>query len=336
MKSAPRLGALDRADQEINLYISDFFTRRWGENTAALHISGAGKRIGSLQLVRTNEDTQRYPYFYHSDLPSGSVTAVTRSAGVSAFQGELIERLEYAPYGQLIKRSRTIGPVAQGPDTNSSDVPPLSGDEAGDRRLPLYAYAGKELDLETGYSYFGARYYDSESYLWLNADPVSHRSLCKPVELSSYFLAGANPIANIDLTGGTTISEAWTKLQEWLNTPISEQKYLIPDVDSCRTCVARPELADIAWLEEGRVDYRQYTRRDVVRPVLAALSLVAMFAGPALRSAGAAGDLAGFSSAEIGVVGEAQSIVRAPEFAQLAAAHQAGELAVVNIGGRMI
>ncbi len=42
------------------------------------------------------------------------------------------------------------------------------------------------------------------------------------------------------------------------------------------------------------------------------------------------------STAEWGVVGEARSILAAPEFAQLQAAYEAGDSVVVNIGGRLI
>ncbi|HVJ54889.1 MAG TPA: hypothetical protein VM689_20685 [Aliidongia sp.] len=46
--------------------------------------------------------------------------------------------------------------------------------------------------------------------------------------------------------------------------------------------------------------------------------------------------LGSFSTAEIAIVSETQSILEAPEFAQLAAAHEAGDSLVVHIGGRLI
>jgi len=36
-----------------------------------------------------------------------------------------------------------------------------------------YKFSGKELDEETGYSYFGARYYDPNISIWLSVDPLS-------------------------------------------------------------------------------------------------------------------------------------------------------------------
>jgi RHS repeat-associated protein len=49
----------------------------------------------------------------------------------------------------------------------------LAGDSCADRRLPFYAYSGREFDLESGYLHFGARYYDPTTFLRLNADPVN-------------------------------------------------------------------------------------------------------------------------------------------------------------------
>ncbi len=34
---------------------------------------------------------------------------------------------------------------------------------------------GKEKDFETGYHYYGARYYDSEKMNWLSVDPLSDK-----------------------------------------------------------------------------------------------------------------------------------------------------------------
>lgn len=36
-----------------------------------------------------------------------------------------------------------------------------------------YTYSGKERDAETGYSYFGARYYCSGLSVWLSVDPMA-------------------------------------------------------------------------------------------------------------------------------------------------------------------
>ena len=57
---------------------------------------------------------------------------------------------------------------------------------------------GKELDAETGYSYFGARYLDHEPMtLWLSVDPMSD----KYPSISPYAYCAWNPVKLVDLEG---------------------------------------------------------------------------------------------------------------------------------------
>jgi len=70
---------------------------------------------------------------------------------------------------------------------------PLRGGQGG-------VQTGKELDDETGYSYFGARYYDPNISIWLSVDPLSD----KYPNLSSYTYTANNPIRLIDPNG-----ESW-------------------------------------------------------------------------------------------------------------------------------
>jgi RHS repeat-associated protein len=39
-----------------------------------------------------------------------------------------------------------------------------------------YTFSGKEKDVETGYGYFGARYYDSDLSIWLSVDPMAENT----------------------------------------------------------------------------------------------------------------------------------------------------------------
>jgi RHS repeat-associated protein len=212
-KSAPRLGIPGSGDDTL-LYVSDFFARRWNGNTASVHISAGQARIGSVRLNRTQQGTDRYSYLYHSELPNGSVTAVTRPTGVNEFEGELIERLEYKPYGEPIHRLRDIGPIANSNSRKSENLADIAGegpeiDRSADRRFPFYAYSGKEYDLETGYFYFGRRYYDPNTVTWLNADPALneylnfswHGGVARPSNLATFAFAFDNPIANTDFDG---------------------------------------------------------------------------------------------------------------------------------------
>ena len=59
-------------------------------------------------------------------------------------------------------------------------------------------FIGKERDSETGFSYFGARYYDSDILTgWLSVDPMAD----KYPSLSPYSYCGWNPIRLVDPDG---------------------------------------------------------------------------------------------------------------------------------------
>ncbi len=60
-----------------------------------------------------------------------------------------------------------------------------------------YKFNGKEQDAETGYDYFGARYYDALRGQWTSADVFKE----KYPRLSPYCYSGNNPINSIDPNG---------------------------------------------------------------------------------------------------------------------------------------
>lgn len=73
-----------------------------------------------------------------------------------------------------------------------------------------YKFNGKELDEETGFYYYGARYYDPRISIWMSIDPSAE----KMPNVSPYAFCGNNPISNIDPDGryffglfGSTSSE---------------------------------------------------------------------------------------------------------------------------------
>ena len=66
-----------------------------------------------------------------------------------------------------------------------------------------YTFSGKEKDAETGYSYFGARYYDSEGSIWLSVDPMAD----KYPSMSAYMYCAGNPVMIIDPNGMNTIKK---------------------------------------------------------------------------------------------------------------------------------
>ncbi len=105
--------------------------------------------------------------YYHSD-HLGSASFVTDRGG------NVMQHLQYFPYGELFVSQR-----------NSEEF---------DSR---YKFTAKELDNETSYTYFGARYYDSELSGWLSVDPMSD----KYPSLSPYCYSADNPVVLVDPNG---------------------------------------------------------------------------------------------------------------------------------------
>ncbi len=60
-----------------------------------------------------------------------------------------------------------------------------------------FTFSGKEKDVETGYSYFGARYYDSDISVWLSVDPLAD----KYPSMSPYMYTAGNPVMLVDPDG---------------------------------------------------------------------------------------------------------------------------------------
>ena len=75
------------------------------------------------------------------------------------------------------------------------------GEELDNQRATDYAsrytFSGKERDVETGYGYFGARYYNSDLSIWLSVDPLAD----KYPGLSPYTYCANNPVRLIDPDG---------------------------------------------------------------------------------------------------------------------------------------
>ena len=65
-------------------------------------------------------------------------------------------------------------------------------------RFSSSAFTGKELDAETGYGYFGARYMDHELMTgWLSVDPMAD----KYPNISPYAYCNWNPVKLVDPDG---------------------------------------------------------------------------------------------------------------------------------------
>lgn len=77
--------------------------------------------------------------------------------------------------------------------THSTDLWPFS---------ESHTFSSKEKDAETGYSYFGSRYYSSDLSIWLSVDPMSD----KYPSLSPYAYCANNPVKLVDPNGEEIIA----------------------------------------------------------------------------------------------------------------------------------
>ena len=66
-----------------------------------------------------------------------------------------------------------------------------------------YTFSGKERDEESGFSYFGSRYYNSAYSIWMSVDPMSD----KYPSISPYAYCGSNPIKLVDPSGEEVINQ---------------------------------------------------------------------------------------------------------------------------------
>ena len=105
-------------------------------------------------------------YYYHPD-HLGSATWITNSARVP------VEFIHYMPFGELWYNQQA---------------------SAYNER---FKFTGKERDEETGYDYFGARYYSSALPMWMSVDPLAGDYPW----ISPYAYCAWNPIKYIDPTG---------------------------------------------------------------------------------------------------------------------------------------
>ncbi len=113
--------------------------------------------------------TETDQFFYHSD-HLGSSSFITN------INGAAVQHLQYLPFGETYVDQRHDSPY---------NTP--------------YRFSGKEKDDETQYSYFGARYYDSDLSVFLSID----RFAGKYPSLSPYHYCANNPIILTDPTGDT-------------------------------------------------------------------------------------------------------------------------------------
>ncbi len=113
-------------------------------------------------------------YYYHPD-HLGSATWITNSAR------KAVQFIHYMPFGEMWYNQQ------------------------GSAYNERYKFTGKERDEETGYDYFGARYYVPEIPIWLSVDPLAD----KYPNISPYAYCGWNPVKFVDPDGKKIVVGTW-------------------------------------------------------------------------------------------------------------------------------
>ena len=103
-------------------------------------------------------------FFYHPD-------HLGSSSYITGQDGKVSQHTEYIAFGEILF------------------------DEHNTEHTMPYLFNGKELDSETGLYYYGARYYDPKTSIFLNVDPLAEKTM------TPYAYTNNNPINLIDPTG---------------------------------------------------------------------------------------------------------------------------------------
>ena len=125
---------------------------------------GKGKDKGGK-----DKNAEKFQYYYHPD-HLGSTSYITDASG------EVYQHLEYFAFGETFV------------------------EEHSNRKHTPYKFNGKELDEETGLYYYGARYYDARTSIWLAVDPLAEMYPA----WNPYNYTMNNPINMIDPDGRST------------------------------------------------------------------------------------------------------------------------------------
>ncbi len=135
---------------------------------AMASVNVSSNTLGIMADMQTVQSAENDIYFVHSD-HLGSASWVTN------LSGQPIQHLQYLPYGEsyIDQRSSTFH--------------------------ERYTFTGKEKDSESGYYYFGARYFMPTLSIWSSVDPMAD----KYPSLSPYNYCAWNPMKIIDPMGDT-------------------------------------------------------------------------------------------------------------------------------------
>ena len=165
---ASRIG--DGAFSDINTHTvsNTLLTEKQTKVNDAAPDSIQPNKLSNLLSLPSHWSTHHTTYWQHSD-HLGSASWVTDTNGLG------YQHLLYMPWGEPLFDQRVVNNTYEN----------------------RYTFSGKERDEETGFSYFGARYYNSDLSIWLSVDPMSD----KYPSLSPYVYCADNPVKLVDVDG---------------------------------------------------------------------------------------------------------------------------------------
>lgn len=160
----------------VHIYPNRNFSERAG--TGFKHIFIGETRIAT-KTVKPDSTYENHQFFFHAD-------HLGSSGYVTDEHANLTEHLEYFAFGETWVNEHPAQPTP---------VP--------------YQYGAKELDEETGFYYYGARYYNPRTNLWQSPDPALRDYLegegadgvYQPFNLASYTYGHNNPVKLTDPDG---------------------------------------------------------------------------------------------------------------------------------------
>ena len=148
--------------------VSHTYTEAGKHIVGVQYVDDDGQEGGVYVFEITIESDSLRRYYYLKD-HLGSIRVTVDAQGVVKGYDD------YDPWGMVL----------EGRSSNTANV--------NDK----YKFTGKERDVETGYDYFGARYYDSRIGRWMSVDPMQE----KYPGWSPYNYTCNNPLVYVDATG---------------------------------------------------------------------------------------------------------------------------------------
>ncbi|WP_027359662.1 RHS repeat domain-containing protein [Desulforegula conservatrix] len=176
----------------------------WGLDLSQ-SMQGAGGVGGLIASVKSGNE-----YLYSFDA-NGNVGQMVKST-----DGTIAARYEYDPFGKTIFSE---GPMA-------SENP--------------YRFSTKYLDAETGFYYYGFRYYDVDLGRWINRDPMGEIG-----GINLYSLVDNNSVSDFDYLG------LWKRADELSHIWIAEEKDNLPSLAGKAEYGGVMENWKCLWPEDG-------------------------------------------------------------------------------------